>query len=112
MDYYIANAMDINITYGWLITSILSNSPAEAAGLKGSTGTATIAGSSIPIGGDIIVAMNSTPTNRITVINGDTLSTYLEEITRPGNLLTLTIKRNGIPALMNVNLTLGTRPEP
>jgi S1-C subfamily serine protease len=112
MDYYIANAMDINITYGWLITSILSNSPAEAAGLKGSTGTATIAGSSIPIGGDIIVAMNSTLTNRITVINGDTLSTYLEEITQPGNLLTLTIKRNGIPALMNVNLTLGTRPEP
>jgi S1-C subfamily serine protease len=110
MDYYIANAIGINITYGWLITSIITSppSPAEAAGLKGSTGQdATIAGATIPIGGDIILAMNGTR-----IINGDALSTYLEENTLPGNTLILTIKRNGITALMNVTLTLGTRPEP
>jgi S1-C subfamily serine protease len=111
MDYYIANAMGINITYGWLITSIITSppSPAEAAKLQGSPpgDDATIAGATIPIGGDIILAINGTR-----IINGDALSTYLEENTLPGNTLILTIKRNGITTLMNVTLTLGTRPEP
>jgi S1-C subfamily serine protease len=106
MDYYIANAMHINITYGWLITSILSNSPAATAGLRGGT-DATVEGATIPIGGDIILAMNGT-----NIINGDALSTYLEEHTQPGNTLILTIKRNAIPTLMNITLTLGTRPQP
>jgi len=108
MDYYIANAMKINITYGWLITGIITSppSPAEAAGLRGGT-AATIEGATIPIGGDIILAMNGT-----SIINGDALSTYLEEHTQPGNTLKLTIKRNNIPTLLKVTLTLGTRPQP
>jgi S1-C subfamily serine protease len=105
MDYYIANAMDINITYGWLITSVLSNSPAAAAGLRPATQNATIFGTTIPIGGDIILAMNGTR-----IINGDTLSAYLEENTRPGNMLILTVIRNGTST--NVPLTLGVRPQP
>jgi S1-C subfamily serine protease len=108
MDYYIANAMKINITYGWLITGIISNSPAQAAGLRGGGSPyATIAGTTIPIGGDIILALNGTD-----VINGDALSTYLEEHTQPGNTLILTIKRNSISTLLNVTLTLGVRPQP
>jgi S1-C subfamily serine protease len=109
MDYYIANAMNTNITYGWLITSIISNSPAATAGLKGGTHDATIEGTTIPIGGDIILAMNGTG-----IINGDALSTYLEEHTQPYDTLILTIARelNGAPTLMNVTLTLGERPQP
>jgi S1-C subfamily serine protease len=109
MDYYIARDMSINITYGWLITGIITSppSPAEAAGLRGGTQDATIGGTTIPIGGDIILAMNGT-----SIINGDALSTYLEEHTQPGNTLILTIKRNGISKPLNVTLTLGTRPLP
>jgi S1-C subfamily serine protease len=111
MDYYIANAMKTNITYGWLITSIITSppSPAEAAKLRGGTQDVSIEGATIRIGGDIILAMNGT-----TIINGDALSTYLEEHTIPGNTLILTIARtqNGVLALMNVKLTLGTRPQP
>jgi S1-C subfamily serine protease len=110
MDYYIAKAMNtINITYGWLITGIITSppSPAEAAGLRGGTQDATIGGTSIRIGGDIILAMNGT-----SIVNGDALSTYLEEHTQPDNALILTTKRSGIPTLLNVTLTLGTRPQP
>jgi len=108
MDYYIANAMNTNITYGWLITKVISNSPAAAAGLRGGT-PATIEGTSIPIGGDIILAINGT-----SIINGDALSTYLEEHTQPYNTLNLTIARelNGTTTLMNIPLTLGERPQP
>lgn len=106
MDYYIANAMNTNITYGWLITSIIPNSPAATAGLRGGT-DATVEGATIRIGGDIILAMNGT-----SIINGDALSTYLEEHTQPNNTLILTIKRNGISTLMNVTVTLGSRPQP
>jgi S1-C subfamily serine protease len=107
MDYYIANRMQINITYGWLITSLISGGPAEAAGLRGGTQQAQISGNTITIGGDIIIAMNGTR-----IINGDALSAYLEERTEPNQPLTLTIKRDGIPAPFNVTLTLGTRPPP
>jgi S1-C subfamily serine protease len=107
MDYYVARDMSINVTYGWLITGIISNSPAATAGLRGGTQDATIDGTTIHIGGDIILAMNGT-----SIINGDALSTYLEEHTQPGNTLILTIKRNGISKPLNVTLTLGTRPPP
>jgi S1-C subfamily serine protease len=107
MNYYIATDMNINITYGWLITGIISNSPAEAAGLRSGTQHVTIAGTTIAIGGDIILAMNGT-----SVINGDALSTYLEEHTQPNDTLILAIKRNGTPTPMNVTLTLGSRPPP
>jgi S1-C subfamily serine protease len=107
MDYYIANRMQINITYGWLITSLISGGPAEAAGLRGGTQQAQIGSSAIAIGGDIIIAMNGTH-----IINGDALSAYLEERTEPDQSLTLTIKRDGIPAPFNITLTLGIRPQP
>jgi len=107
MDYYIASAMNINITYGWLITATMSGGPAEKAGLHGGSQNAQVEGTTIRIGGDIILAMNGTQ-----IINGDALSTYLEEHTQPGDNLTLTIKRNGNPTLLNVTVTLGTRPQP
>jgi S1-C subfamily serine protease len=105
MDYYIANAMHINITYGFLITSILSGGPAETAGLRGGTQTIQIEGSTISIGGDIIIAMNGTR-----IINYDALSVYLEENTEPGNTVNLKIKRDGISTPFNVSVTLGARP--
>jgi S1-C subfamily serine protease len=105
MDYYIANAMHTNITYGFLITSLLSGGPAEAAGLIGGTQTVQLEGSTITIGGDIIIAMNGTR-----IINYDALSSYLEENTEPGNTVNVTIKRDGISTPFNVTVTLKPRP--
>lgn len=103
MDYEIAKAMKVNVTYGWLITSVIKGSPAEKAGLRGGTKQVTIAGTTITIGGDIIVAINGTK-----ILGIDTLSAYLEENTRPGQVVEITIVRGG--RFMNITLTLGRRP--
>jgi len=103
MDYEIAKAMKVNVTYGWLITSVIKGSPAEKAGLRGGTRQVSIAGTSITIGGDIIVAINGTK-----ILGIDSLSAYLEENTRPGQVIEITIVREG--RLMNITLILGKRP--
>ncbi len=80
--------MGASATYGWLIIEVVPNSPASRAELKAD---------------DIILALNGTR-----IINGDDLSSYLEEKTSPSNLLVITIER--ATSEMNILLTLGTRP--
>jgi len=103
MSYEIAKAMNVNVTYGWLIVEVLPNSPAEKAGLKGGTQTAFVEGLRVKIGGDIIIMMNGTR-----IRNGDDLSTYLERNTRPGQKIQVTVIRSG--QKVNVILELGVRP--
>jgi S1-C subfamily serine protease len=102
MTYEIAKAIGVNITYGWLITQVVSGGPAANAGLKGGTKQVLIAGEYVTVGGDIITAINGT---RITSI--DALSTYLEENTLPGQTIEVTIIREN--QTMDVAVTLGTR---
>ncbi|MGB9854560.1 MAG: S1C family serine protease, partial [Candidatus Bathyarchaeales archaeon] len=103
MTYEIAKAMNVNVTYGWLITQVTREGPAANAGLKGGTQQVPIAGEYITIGGDIIIAINGT---RIT--NMDALSTYLEENTSPGETINVTIVRGN--QTLDIAVTLGTRP--
>ena len=103
MTYEIAKAMGVNVTYGWLITQVVSGGPAATAGLRGGTKQVLIAGQYVPVGGDIIIAINGT---RIT--NGDALSTYLEENTLPGQIIEVTVIRGN--QTLTVPLILGTRP--
>ena len=105
MTYELAQTMGMNVTYGWLIAQVASGGPAEAAGLQGGTQQATVAGQTVTIGGDIIIAFSGT---RITGI--DELSTYLEEHTLPGQTIDVTIIRDA--QTMTLNLTIGTRPPP
>ncbi|MBS7647674.1 trypsin-like peptidase domain-containing protein [Candidatus Bathyarchaeota archaeon] len=103
MNYEIAKAMGINVTYGWLITQVANGGPADKAGLRGGTKRVTIDGETITVGGDIIIAVNGTR-----IIDADALSTYLEEETTPGQTINLTIVRES--RILMVALTLGTRP--
>jgi len=105
MNFELAKAMNVNVTYGWLIIDVLPGSPAERAGLKGGTRTAYIDGLKIKIGGDIILMINGTR-----IRNGDDLSTYLERNTRPGQIIQVTVMRSG--RIVNVTLKLGVRPSP
>jgi S1-C subfamily serine protease len=102
MTYEIAKAMNVNVTYGWLISQVTANGPADTAGLQAGTKRVTVAGDAVIIGGDIIIAINGT---RIT--NIDDLSTYLEENTSPGEVITVTIVRGN--QTMELQLTIGTR---
>ncbi|MBS7616273.1 trypsin-like peptidase domain-containing protein [Candidatus Bathyarchaeota archaeon] len=103
MTYEIAQAMNTNVTYGVLITQVISDSPADKAGLKGGTQTVLVSGEYVTIGGDVITAINGTK-----ITSTDELSAYLEEHTAPGQTITLTIVRSN--QAVNVSVELEKRP--
>ena len=103
MNYQLAQLQKTNVTYGVLIENVTSGGPADNAGLRGGTQTATVDGSSYLIGGDIIISINGTK-----IVNTDALSSYLAQHALAGQTLVMQVIRNG--QMMTVNLVLGTRP--
>jgi S1-C subfamily serine protease len=103
MSYELARAMGVNVTYGWLITEVVSGGPADSAGLRGGTRRALVAGDVVTVGGDIVIAIDG-----FRVRNADDLSTYLEENTSPDQTVRLTIVRGN--EVLTVSVKLGTRP--
>jgi S1-C subfamily serine protease len=97
MSYDLAQQQHINVTYGVLIPS------------TGQTGQTVID----PNGpsneklkqGDVIIALNGTK-----VRNNDDMARYLDENTLPGDVVVITVVRSNSNA--NVNVILGTRPQP
>lgn len=90
MDYFQAVQMHTNTTFGWLIGSVVSGGPADSAGVQVN---------------DIIVGINGTG-----IINGDQMSSYLEEHTLPGEKVIMNLIRNDQP--LNLQLVLAGRPPP
>lgn len=84
MDYAIAQAMGVNTTYGVLVESVSTPN-----GLKGGSTQAIAGGSEVTIGGDIIIAINGTR-----VVTADSLLSYLEQNTLPGQTVDFTVIRN------------------
>ncbi len=105
MNYQLAQLQNTNYTYGVLIENMTDGGPAQKAGLRAGTQSATVGGSNYLIGGDIIASMNGTK-----IVNTDALSSYLSEYCLPGETLVLQTVRGG--QLMTLNLVLGTRPPP
>jgi S1-C subfamily serine protease len=103
MNYEIARALNVNVTYGWLVTEVTSGGPADKAGLKGGTSQIQLAGGQVTVGGDIIVAFDGTR-----IRNTDDLSTYLEENTLPNQTIDMTIIRNGATMTLPVKLEART----
>jgi serine protease Do len=85
MNYQISQAMGSSVTYGWLVESISTQN-----GLKGGNVQASILGSRVIIGGDIITAINS-----VRITNTDDLLSYLEQHTLPGQTVNFTVMRSG-----------------
>jgi S1-C subfamily serine protease len=96
MNYQIAQAMGTSITYGVLVESVSSQN-----GLKGGSTQKNVLGSSLTIGGDIIIAVNGT---RIT--NTDDLLSYLEQNTHPDQTAQFTVVRSG--QTQTVSASIGT----
>lgn len=103
MTFGIAQAMNTNITYGWLIAQVTSGGPADKAGLRAGTSRVQIAGNLVAIGGDIIIGING---KRIT--NLDDLSTYLEEYTLPGQTVSVAFVRTN--EILTLSVKLEARP--
>lgn len=100
----IAAAMDISDERGAYMSTIIENGPAGEAGLIGSSGTRTIQGRLVPIGGDVIIAINGEPVNSF-----DDLLVYIALKSSPGDIVSLKIIRDG--KYIDVDVKLDSRPE-
>ncbi len=99
----LASAMGLpEDTRGVLISEVVSDSPAEAAGLLGSTQEATINGIQTTVGGDVIIAMDGNE-----IKDMDSVIAYLSTLT-VGQTVALTILRDGKE--QTVDVTLAARP--
>ena len=101
----IARAMDLPAeTRGALVLAVGTGTAAEEAGLRASDRLTMINGAELPIGGDIITAMNGTP-----VMGMDDVVAYTVEHTQPGDIVQFTIMRDGEE--MQMEVTMRARPE-
>jgi serine protease Do len=88
---------------GALVIDVVSESPADKAGLHGSTSSVTIDGQQARVGGDVIVAIDGQ-----TVETFDDLVAYLASETEVGQQASLSVLRNG--ETKTIDLTLAARP--
>jgi len=100
----LAEAMDLPAEQrGVLVIEVVSGSPAEEGGLRGGDQEADVSGDQVPLGGDVIIAMDGQPVREF-----EDLTAYLARYTKVGQQLTLTVLRGG--AEETVEITLAARP--
>ena len=100
----LAKAMNLSSTQrGALVESVQTGSPAEKAGLKGSSQQVTINGLNAQVGGDIITAVDGTA-----VKTSDDVIAYLESHVSVGQKVTLNILRGGKD--QSIDVTVEARP--
>jgi len=100
----IASAMNLDAnTQGILIEQVQASSPAEAAGLKAGSQQTTIGGTTLLLGGDIIIAVDGQ-----SVASVKDIQTFLLQA-KAGQNVTVTILRDG--SQMDVPVTLAVRPQ-
>lgn len=87
---------------GVMVVSVTPNGPAGKAGLQGTDQGINTPLGILPVGGDIITAINGTPVGSMS-----DLISYLGRETRPGDTVTLTIYRGGTG---QVAVQLAARP--
>ncbi len=95
MDYNIAQAIGVDVTYGFLVESVSTQN-----GLKGGSTQVLAGAQQVVIGGDVITAINGT-----TITNTDSMLSYLEQHTLPGQQVDFTVIRNG--QTQTVSVTIG-----
>jgi S1-C subfamily serine protease len=101
-----AKAMNLPVGQrGVLVVTVAEGGPSAKAGLRASQDTTTVDGQQIPIGGDVITAINSH-----TIAKMDDLIAYLNDETEVGQAVTLSLLRDGKETSLNV--TLAARPAP
>ena len=98
----LVEAMSLPVERGAYVATVVENTPASRAGLQGASGTVTLDGRTVDVGGDVITAIDGTP-----VLTFDDLLIYLSLNTSPGQTVTLTILRNGETLDVEVTLQRG-----
>ena len=98
-----ANVLGLKDALGFLIITVVENSPAEDAGLIGSDKTIEVDGKEYPVGGDIIVAVDGMDVRKI-----DDILVHLQRVKTIGDEMNLEILRDG--RTTNVTVILQERP--
>lgn len=100
----LAEANDLPEARGVYVADVADDGP-SAGVLRGADGETTVEGATVPTGGDTIVAFGETP-----IPTNESLSRFLALETRPGDVIDVTVWRDG--GEETVELELGTRPGP
>jgi S1-C subfamily serine protease len=98
----LAEHLGLDTEAGALITDVVNDSPADDAGLNGSTGGDTFQLRQVKTGGDVVIAVDGDP-----VLANNDLSTLIAQH-KPGDTVTLDVIRDGRKE--SVDVTLGSRP--
>jgi 2-alkenal reductase len=99
----LAQTLNLPAKRGVLISEVVGGGPADIAGLRGGATRATVRGSDVAAGGDIIIAIDGDP-----VVSFDQLIAYLILNTEVGQTVKLTVLRGS--ETLELDLTLGERP--
>lgn len=100
----LVKAMSLPVERGAYIVDVYPNTPAEDSDLRGFTEEVTVDGRPVPVGGDIITAIDGS-----TVVTFEDILLYLTLHTEPGQQITLTILRDG--QYQDIVVTLQRRPD-
>ncbi|HEX6385773.1 MAG TPA: PDZ domain-containing protein [Anaerolineae bacterium] len=95
--------MRLPIEQGILVAQLYREGPAAAAGIRGAQQEVIAGNRRFLIGGDIITAINGQP-----VRDWNSLLEYLELHTQVGQVVTLSVLRDGQP--LEVEVTLAAQP--
>ena len=99
----IAEAIGLGEPRGFLVIEVAPGGPADGAGVQGGDTPMQLNGMEIPLGGDVVLAINDRDVRKIDDVLG-----YLQQATQVGETVTLTVWRDG--QIIEIDVTLGARP--
>jgi S1-C subfamily serine protease len=103
IDPDMASALNLKDAIGFLVITVVEDSPAFQAGLIGSDKTIEVDGVNYPVGGDVILAVDGKEVRKI-----DDILVHLQRAKSVGDEMVLEILRDG--RTTNVTITLDARP--
>ncbi|NND86258.1 MAG: trypsin-like serine protease [Nitrosopumilus sp.] len=103
IDPDLADALELKEAVGFLVITVVEDSPAQKAGLIGSEKTIEVEGINYPVGGDIILSVDGIEVRKI-----DDILIHLQRAKSVGDEMVLEILRDD--RTTNVTITLQERP--
>jgi putative serine protease PepD len=98
----LADALDLKVQKGAMIIEVIRGSPADKAGLRGGTRVVMVGNALLPVGGDVVVALNGQK------VESSEDFVRLIKRHRPGDLIRLKVLRGD--RFIEVKVVLGERP--
>ena len=99
VDWFRKAGMDIPVDTGLLVLEVARGGPADVAGIRGGDRYVRMGRYQVPVGGDIIIAIDGQP-----VVDIETWTIYLETQKTIGDMVQITVLRDGREQVISVVL--------